>query len=230
MFCSRSQISWSFSPDREFRGQCWFIYLVALFPFINSFVGGRLLMLLIFICFKDTVQVESGKRQTEFSELRCAALPVQGTGIVCRDWVQHSLSRRRFYLEACCNRDTIGGMDLVDGHQRLPMLLPALHYEPMALGVSAPPAGADAWLLGSVSACRCRAKVLMNKTFLKWIHYWRLLMITVSLLPHYWFITSSLLPHYFLLLQITSIRSGWNWSFTAHYCFITAWLLHKIIH
>ena len=42
-------------------------------------------MLLIFICFKDTVQVESGKRQTEFSELRCAALPVQGTGIVCRD-------------------------------------------------------------------------------------------------------------------------------------------------
>ena len=44
-------------------------------------------MLLIFMCFKDTVQVELGKRQTEFSELRCAALPVhlQGTGIVCRD-------------------------------------------------------------------------------------------------------------------------------------------------
>ena len=99
-------------------------------------------------------------------------------------------------------------LDLVDGHQRLPMLLPALHYEPMALGVSAPPAGADAWLLGSDSACRGRAKVLMKFFFLKWIHYWRLLMITVSLLPHYCFITSSLLPHYFLLLQITSIRSG----------------------
>jgi hypothetical protein len=94
--------------------------------------------------------------------------------------------------------------DLVDGHQRLLMLLPALHYEPMALGVSAPPAGADAWLRGSDSAC---TKVLMNKTFLKWIHYWRLLMITsvtadycpmksitASLLFHYFLITASLLP------------------------------------
>ena len=52
----------------------------------------------------------------------------------------------------------------------------------------------------------------------------------LAITDDYCFITSSLLPHYFLLLQITSIRSGWNWSFTAHYCFITAWLLHKIIH
>jgi len=105
-------------------------------------------------------------------------------------------------------------LDLVDSHQRMPLLLPALHHKSMALGVSAPPAGADAWLLGSDRAWRGRAKVLMNKFSLKCIHYCPLLKITAALLP----ITLSLLHITFALLHITITLLLYYWFITTYCC------------
>ena len=113
--------------------------------------------------------------------------------IVCRDWVQHSLSRRRFYLEARCN--TIGG----NNHAWPCGRPPAAAYA----AASPAPWSNGAWRVGAACWSRCLApgqrqrlprpcESFNEQNFPKMDS---LLAIT----DDYCFITSSLLVHYFLI-------------------------------
>ena len=123
--------------------------------------------------------------------------------IVCRDWVPHSLSRRRYYLEARCN--TIGGNNHAGPCGR----------PPAAADAAASPAlwTNGAWCVGAACWSRCLApgqRQRLHKSFNEqnFPKMDSLLAITDDyfcycwLLPnekHYCFITVSLLPHYCLI-------------------------------